>query len=252
MAKTSNRPRVILLLIAIGIVGLLAYVWLHKRHDEPAAPVAGVAGKESPVPEVPIDHIDPVHEGWVVSASGKLTVGTPARDTQLGVNADAVMLLRYAEMLQWREQCVGQQCDYKTVWSPQVINSRKFRVQDGHQNPERLPLTSARYSAGDLRLGAFVIDAAVIGNYRLGAALQDKPIAYPVTASQLPSNLAISFRDFNGILYAGNDPQKPAVGDMRVSYRIISAGDVQITGIQRGNRLMVQKSTVKKPQPTNK
>jgi hypothetical protein len=137
------------------------------------------------------------------------------------------------------------------VWSPQLIKSGKFREQEGHKNPERLPLTSARFSAGEVRLGAFRIDAATIGNYRLTAALQTRPVPFPVSSSQLPSNLAISFRDSNGVLYAGNDPAHPAIGDVRVSYRIIPATDVQLTGIQRGDRLMVQKSTSTPTQPSN-
>jgi transmembrane protein TMEM43 len=248
MAKTSNRSRIIILLLAIGVLGIGAYAW-QQRHASTPQPAGAVSPLESQVPTVSADRIDPAHEGWTVSVSGKLTIGTPARDTQLGVSADAVMLLRYVEMLQWREQCAGQKCEHKTVWSPQRIDSKRFREPDGHKNPERLPMTAARFSAGNVRLGAFLIDAAILGNYRLGAGLQAKPVAYPVTSAQLPSNLAISFRDFNGGLYAGNDPQNPAVGDVRVSYRIISAGDVQMEGVQRGERLVVKKSMPLPAQP---
>jgi len=245
MAKTSNRPRLAILLLAVVGIALLAYAWLHKRQppaDTASKPAVATAPKESAT-AVPADRIDPAREGATVSVSGKLAVRTPARDTQLGVSADAVMLLRYAEMLQWREQCAGEQCDYKPVWSPQLINSSKFRVQEGHKNPARMPLTTARFAAGEVRLGAFLIDAGAIGNYRLGAALQEKPVPYPVTSAQLPSNLAISFREANGALYAGNDPAHPVVGDLRVSYRVIPAVDVEMTGVQRGDRLLVQKST---------
>jgi len=248
MAKTSKRSRIIILLLAIGVLGLGAYAW-HKRHASAPESAGAVSPQESQVPTVSADHIDPVHEGWTVAVSGKLTIGGPARDTQLGISADAVMLLRYVEMLQWREQCAGQQCDHKTVWSPQRIDSNKFREPEGHKNPERMPMTSARFSAQQVRLGKFLVDAAILGNYRLGAGLQAKPHAYPVTTAQLPSNLAISFRDFNDGLYAGNDPQNPAVGDVRVSYRIISASDVQMEGVQRGERLVVKKSMPLPAQP---
>ncbi|HET7924728.1 MAG TPA: TMEM43 family protein, partial [Rhodanobacteraceae bacterium] len=193
-------------------------------------------------PHVPADKIDPANEGRLVTIDGKLSVTKPPRDTQLGIGADdAVMLLRFAEMLQWQEHCAGANCTYQEVWSPQVIDSKKFREPEGHKNPERLPITTGRFSAGEMRLGAFVVDAAALGNYRLDSALQTKPVPYPVKNAELPSNLAVSFREFNGSLYAG-DPEHRAVGDLRITYRIIPAGNVELIGTQRGERLIVQKS----------
>jgi len=103
-----------------------------------------------------------------------------------------------------------------------------------------------RFSTNDLRLGAFRVDAAALGNQRLGSALQARPVPYPVNSAKLPSNLAITFRDVNGALYAG-DPEHRAVGDVRVSYRIIPAGKIDIIGIQRGDRVIVQKSSAGPP-----
>ena len=245
MAKTSNRPR-FLVPIVIVVVAVFAWWYFHRgRESAPTTPAQNAAPAVPAARAVPADSIDPANENKTVVVTGRLGVVAPARDTQLGVSADAVMLLRFAEMLQWQEQCSGGECRYIEVWSPQVISSRRFREQDGHKNPDRLPLTSARFSAGEVRLGAFRIDAAMIGNYRLASGLQAKPVPFAVSASSLPQNLAISFRDRNGVLYAGNDPEHPAVGDVRVSYRIIPAVDVEMTGIQRGDKLMVQKSVIK-------
>jgi hypothetical protein len=244
MAKSAKRPNlavVVLILIVLAAIG--AYVWLHKRHAGPATPPATEANAPPHVeaPRVAADKIDPANEGRLVTIEGTLSVKKPPRDTQLGIGADAVMLLRFAEMLQWQERCAGASCTYQQVWSPQVIDSRKFREPEGHKNPERLPITTGRFSAGELRLGAFVVDAAALGNYRLDSALQTKPVPFPVKDAELPSNLAISFREVNGALYAG-DPDHRAVGDLRISYRIIPAGNVELTGTQHGERLIVQKS----------
>src|SRR5690349_14176667 len=244
MAKSANRPNVavvVLILVALAAIG--AYVWLHKRHPPAESPPATEAKTPPHVdaPHVSAEKIDPANEGRVVTLGGALSVKKPPRDTQLGIGTDAVMLLRYAEMLQWQEKCDAAKCAYQEVWSPQLIDSRKFREPQGHKNPERLPITSGRFSAGEVRLGAFVIDAAALGNYRLDSALQTKPVPYPVKNAELPSNLAISFREVNGALYAG-DPEHRAVGDLRISYRIIPAGNVELIGTQHGERLIVQKS----------
>jgi transmembrane protein TMEM43 len=244
MAKSANRPNLAVLLIVVVLVAIGAYVWVHKRHatSETPVPAETKAPSHAEAPHMPADKIDPANEGRVVTIDGALSVKKPARDTQLGVEADAVMLLRFAEMLQWQEHCAGGgNCTYQQVWSPLAIDSRKFREPEGHRNPERLPITSGRFSASETRLGAFVVDAAALGNYRLDSALQTKPVPYPVKDAALPSNLAISFREVNGALYAG-DPEHRAVGDLRISYRIIPAGNVELTGLQRGERLIVQKS----------
>ena len=244
MAKSANRNNpivVVLILLVLAAIG--AYVWMHKR-EAPTQALPATEPKPPPrvdAPRVSADRIDPANEGRLVTVAGTLSVTKPPRDTQLGIGADGIMLLRFAEMLQWQEKCNGASCTYQQVWSPQAIDSRKFREQEGHKNPERLPITTGRFSAGEVRLGAFLVDAAALGNYRLDSALQTKPVPYPVKDAELPSNLAISFREVNGALYAG-DPEHRAVGDLRISYRVIPAGNVELVGTQRGDRLIVQKS----------
>lgn len=246
MAKTKNSPLTAVIILVVIAAGFGAYLWLHKR--QPPADGANPPAKETPaqpsVPTIAADHVDPANEGRMVSLKGPLEVHAKATDTQLGISADAVMLLRFAEMLQWRETCNGANCTYQEVWSPQVVDSSKFPAD--HKNPARLPITSARFSSGDVRLGAFHLDAAALGNYRLGASLRVKPVPLPVKSSELPSNLGMTFRDANGVLYAG-DPAHRKVGDVRVSYRIIPAGDVEITGTQRGDRIVVQKASSNAP-----
>lgn len=245
MAKPAHRPKPLVVVLILAVVAAIgAYAWTHRHKATGGAPPASESNAPVDAVHVPSDRIDAANEGRLVTIEGPLTVSKPPRDTQLGIGADAVMLLRFAEMLQWQEKCDGGKCTYLEVWSPQLIDSRRFREPQGHRNPERLPIASGRFSAGELRLGAFTIDAAALGNYRLESALQSKPVAYAVTAKDLPSNLAISFREDNGALYAG-DPAHRAVGDLRITYRIIPAGNAELAGIQRGERLLVQKSKTK-------
>jgi hypothetical protein len=256
MARTTSRSQLIVAVVVIAAL-VLGFLWLRKRASEPApetppSQTTQMPGDVSQALAVRADAVDPANEGKLVKVSGDLVATTPATDSQLGITApDAIMLLRFAEMLQWQEQCPrgAGACTYQQVWSPQLINSSKFREPAGHENPARLPLTTARFSSAAVRLGAFTVDAATLGNYRLDASLRIKPTPIRVSASQLPSNLAPTFRDFNGALYAG-DPEHRKVGDVRVSYRIIPATKVDVVGIQRGNQLIVQKSSASGAAPT--
>src|ERR1700729_3838279 len=49
--------------------------------------------------------VDTATEGRKISVSGKLGAPAAARDPELGVSVDTVLLVRSVEMFQWREQC---------------------------------------------------------------------------------------------------------------------------------------------------
>lgn len=231
----SSSPLVGVVLLVVIAAGLWFY-WQQRastRRPPSTAPVAATPVDTNAPLIVSKDRIDPANEGRMLDVSGTLRAATPAHDVQLGITADAVMLLRKVEMLQWREHCAVSACDYALVWSEQAIDSGAFRERKGHDNATRFPFTSARFVSEDLRLGAFKVDAM------LAAASIEGPqaTAWPVHAKQLPPNLAATFRERDGVLYAGADPDKPAAGDLRVSYRIVATGVRRLTGVQHGDRL---------------
>ena len=147
------------------------------------------------------------------------------------------MLLRFAEMLQWQEQCAGAQVHVSAGLVAAAIDSAEV-PRAGRPQESRCACRSRRAVSRPATCGSArsSVDAAALANDRLDSALQAKPAAVSGDgARELPSNLAISFRDVNGALYAG-DPEHRAVGDVRVSYRIIPAGKVELIGMQRGDR----------------
>lgn len=179
---------------------------------------------------VAADRVDPVNEGRLVRIDG-VVVAQPVHDTQLGVSADAIALLRKVEMRQWQESCTSGSCSYELAWSAVPIDSRGFRDAEGHVNPVALPFPSERFLSGELRLGAFEIDPAL-------AAGEVEPVAHAVGIADIPPNLAASFRVQDGVLLTGASAQQEAVaGDLRVSYSIVPAGKRNLTGVQEGSRL---------------
>lgn len=235
MARARRGRGSALAIALLVVVAIMAVVWWSRRTHQPA-PVPSARAPAATVPgTVAADRVDPANEGRLVTISGMLHADKPVRDTQLGVSADALVLLRSVMMRQWQENCVAAKCDYALVWAVQPIDSRGFKTVAGHQNPARLPFSTARFFADNVRLGAFKIDAALAA----GAA---KPVAYPVGGAQLPPNLAATFRESVGVLYAGADPAHAAAGDLRVSYRIIPVGMARVTGVQDGDRLKMAPS----------
>ncbi|GAA0723027.1 TMEM43 family protein [Dokdonella soli] len=222
--RGSPSSLIVVLLVIAAFAGAAWFALQRKPHRQPAAATPAVSSPAA----VAADRIDPANEGRNVIVSGTLRVAKPARDAQLGVSAEAVALLRQVEMLQWRETCTAKACDYALAWSATTVDSRAFREPAGHQNPAPLPFASERFLAGEVRLGAFVVDPVL-------AAEGSEAVAYPVHATQLPPNLAATFRERDGVLYTGTD--HGAAGDLRVSYRVVAAGERRLSGVQVGNRL---------------
>jgi hypothetical protein len=229
MARRRRKASYAPIVLGCGVAALAALVWMNASRI--SAYFDALGGKSASPVNVAADRVDPANEGRHVHIAGKLEVGAPARDEQLGVGANAAVLLRNVEMYQWREHCNGGDCTYEAAWSRQPIDSHKFRHVDGHENPPPR-LADARFASDSIRVGAFSVAADVIAQ---GAAVE-----LPVRSADLPPNLAASFSDANGALYAGGDPAHPKVGEVRVSYAIVPPGNVELSGVQRGSSLVAQ------------
>jgi hypothetical protein len=222
----KRNPSIVLGIALLFLFAVIAYYGVTRlgwRVQQPPAQPANVDAK--PV-------VDPAAEGRRVTVSGKLSAPSAVRDEQLGLSVDTVILLRNVEMYQWREDCAGSACKYDTAWSSTPIDSSKFRTPAGHENPH-FPLVSARYATGPVHLAGYQIDPDLL-------AQQVQPEKYAVRASELPPNLAVTFRDADGVLFTGDDPAHPKVGALRVSYRALPSHAVSLTGVQHGQRLSLE------------
>ena len=222
-----GRIALIVVLILLVLAGVWA--WQHRARLRSAA---STISTELPLPAQNTGSV-PSDAGTMAKVSGKLVVRRPARDEQLGISADAAVLLRIVEMYQWHERCglADGACSYEASWSAGQVDSSKFRVPAGHKNPPA-PFADARFAAGEIRLGELVVDPKLLS--------LDGAVDYPVKASALPPNMAATFNVIDGVLYAGGDAAHPQVGTVRVRYRIVPVGEVELSGVKRGNKLEVK------------
>ena len=223
MARRKRKHGIRIVAAAAALAGLAALGWIGYRHFErQPAPIRASA-----------DRIDPANEGRPVQVTGRLTASSVARDADMGIEAKAAVLLRKVEMFQLRERCEhGAACTYETAWASQRNESSAFREPQGHENPP-MRLVDAHFAGADLKLGAYAVDPGLVAAQ---VALAD----HPVRAADLPPNLAATFADADGALYAGGDASHPRVGEVKVSYRIAPLGEAVLRGVQHGNRLTTE------------
>src|SRR5215467_8408303 len=116
---------------------------------------------------VDASRVDPANEGKLVHVTGEMKAGIKPSDPEFGVSAEGLRLVRTAEMYQWKEEKKtetrknvggGEETvttySYVQGWSESPIDSRDFRVPDGHSNPP-MRYRSAQFAAGEVTLGAF-------------------------------------------------------------------------------------------------
>jgi len=222
--RPRRRRTVFLLAGALALLMLALGTWMNREAPAPSLPTTAIP--------VAADPVDADNEGRLVKVSGRLSVEQPATDPQLGLQAaDAIVLIREVEMLQWQEHCNAGACTLATIWSPTLVDSTRFSASPGQRNPDHFPLQGERFAGKDIRLGAFVPDVDL-----LVASLDSTP--RPVSLDEFPENLAASFSVVDGALVSANDRDHPAVGDLRIRYRIVPAGEVTLSGIQQSSRLL--------------
>ena len=199
---------------------------------------------------IPVDanQIDPANEGKLVHISGTAVPQDVPKDQRLGVTAEgAVSLTRKVEMFQWKEvsrevertandgaKTKSTVYDYEQVWSDSAIDSSRFKTASAPVNPP-MPLTGEAFRIAEARLGAFRLygnDVAPLG----------KPS--PVGLSQDGIAAAADGAGIGGPTWlTGNryviadDPDKPAVGDLRIGFERADVDRVSAVGAQKGDGL---------------
>ncbi len=228
--------------LVAALIGLIlvpvAVILLYWNEGRAVEAIRALSRGAAAIIEVSAANLDPAAEGRLVHLTGMLKPGIAARDPVFGVSGDGlVRLARRVEMFQWTEEIsttsqsnVGgsktteKTYSYKKAWSEIAINSANFNARTGHQNPA-MPVASQRFTAGDVRLGAYKVGPALLEHLTGFSGLQPK--AVPPTGYQ---SVAEGF-------YRGQNPADPAVGDMRVSFASVAAQTVSVAAAVAGGIL---------------
>lgn len=230
------------------LVGLLFFIasfpllfWNEGRAVRTARSLAEGAGA---VRSVAAEAIDSGNEGKLVHASGAVTADGPVVDADLGVEAQALKLIRNVEIYQWKEKESSETrkklgggsetvttYTYDTIWSEEPIDSASFQEESGHQNRGDMPFLSTTFAADVVHLGAFELSQEQIAELDEAEPLRvDRP-----AAAELAGDPRGTLRPADGGYYLGANPQSPAIGDVRIRFEVVRPATVSVVGVQTGN-----------------
>jgi len=220
------------------ILFLVAFPVLFLNEGRAVRTARSLTEGAGSVVSVPADAVNSANEGKLVHVSGAVATGDPVVDTELGVQAQAVKLIRTVEMYQWKEDEKSEEkkklgggtettktYTYEKTWADAPIDSAQFQKPEGHDNPGQFPYESTTVVADPVTVGAFTLSEEQLGQLNNAQDLKLDANA----AEQLP-DLQVA----DGRFYKGANPGTPAIGDVRISYQIVNPAQVSLVAVQTG------------------
>jgi hypothetical protein len=236
-----------LLCVSIGIAAVAGYELHWARMMKPER-----EGLATAIPVSP-DKPDPRNDGKLVHVVGKLAGAERLTDPEFDVAVDALRLRRRVWMRQWEQGPFSRESslsktdekgntvwkiksktyDYTEVWSEPVIDSSAFH-NAGHENPAVKKIPNRATSAANISVGPFALSPELVEQID---DFQTVPLNEK-SLSGLAEPLRAEARLTGGEIYVGANPQKPAIGDLKVRLEMAPPTTVSVIARQSGRELL--------------
>jgi hypothetical protein len=224
---------------AFFLVAFPLLVWNEGRAVTRARSLEEGAGAVVSVPDA---SVTAGHEGKLVHMSGQATTSQTLADPEFAVSVSALRLRRTVEMYQWKEDEKSETKNkigggtetvktysYVKTWDDDLIDSGRFRHEDGHENPGAKPFSNQDWSAEPVKLGGFRLSSDQVSRLDRFEPLSPDPKAV------LPAATAARVKVTGSQYYAGKDPNVPAIGDARVTFQVARPAEISVVALQVGD-----------------
>lgn len=224
LAWGARTAGAVLMLCALGLIAwnerrVMDYSAAVSRHG---APVLDLGGAGRPAAG---------QYGSTTRVSGLPQVVDAPRDNEFNVRSNTPVLVRHVEMFQWREITVAGSTHYEMDWVDRPIDATGFAKPAGHVNPGAFPIQGRQFEAGEVRLGNFRLATEIVRDF-------PGRVDVPVDEKSLPANLSATFTAHDGALVTSSKPDRPRLGDLRVSWEAIPLQDMTVLARIDGDTLV--------------
>ena len=179
------------------------------------------------------------NEGKLIYLNGKANTDDSLEDSVFRVKANAIKLIRQVEMYQWSEKTnrktkenVGGSketittYEYNKKWSKSLINSSKFK-KSGYNNPPSMPYSNKLLTAEKVYLGEYLLSNTFVNKINKRRQLK-------FNEDYIPSGL----QEYGEMLYKGNNPSDPQIGDVRINFYAVDPQTVSLIGKQENGQIV--------------
>ena len=236
-SRLGNSLKGILVGLALFVAATVLLWWNEGRAVKTSKMLK--AAETECVDVASVASLDPALEGKLIHATAVAKTDEILTDPTYGVSVNAIRLVRDVEYYQWVEHSSSETKDkigggqettttytYTKEWVGGPIDSGNFKDPDYQsKNFVRTTVPDKTVTAEKVEFGAYVLPPAMVG-------------AIPASTSvNLPASLGNGIDTFvdGSTVYYGENPQTPAVGDVRVSFTEADGGTASILGQVVGN-----------------
>ena len=236
-SRLGNSLKGILVGLALFVAATVLLWWNEGRAVKTSKMLK--AAETECVDVASVASLDPALEGKLIHATAVAKTDEILTDPTYGVSVNAIRLVRDVEYYQWVEHSSSETKDkigggqettttytYTKEWVGGPIDSGNFKDPDYQsKNFVRTTVPDNTVTAEKVEFGAYVLPPAMVG-------------AIPASTSvNLPASLGNGIDTFvdGSTVYYGENPQTPAVGDVRVSFSEADGGTASILGQVVGN-----------------
>ena len=236
VTKTSYGSRLGSSFKGIGS-GLLLFVlatvllWWNEGRAVKTAKMLKTASTEC-VDVADVSRVDPALNGKLIHATALAKTDETIADPDYGIQANAIWLKRSTEYYQWVEHSTSETKDkigggqetvttytYSREWVGSPVNSNSFHDPDYQGvNSTRLTVPDNSVRAEKVTFGGYTLPSSMVN-----AIPANEPVALPAELGDGKT----TYVD-NNVLYYGENPAAPAVGDVRVTFTQGTGGDASI------------------------
>ena len=188
--------------------------------------------------------VDPANEKKLIHVTGDATTAEVLSDPTFGISANALRLTRNVDMYQWKEEEKSETRNklgggtetvktytYEKTWSDKRIDSSKFKHPQDHTNPAGMVAENHTATAQKASLGAFRLTASLIGKMGGDEALAPTEEDLGKLKPALKEKAKLSEDAF----YFGADSSAPAIGDQRVTFKVLKPAPFSVIAQQVGD-----------------
>jgi len=207
------------ILVGFGLIaGSIGLLWWNEGNSVETAQALGEMQKS--ITTLSSSRYDASFENKAVLLTGETKPLNRLIDKEFGVTSDGLILQKKVQMYQWRETSQTKTedklgggtetittYDYSKVWSQEHIDSSSFKRSSEHYNPTthyKSHIYATDASLGDYHLAENVIK-------RIDANREFDGL-------QKMSAKVKEARNHKSFLYIGYNPQRPRIGDIKISY----------------------------------
>jgi len=209
------------------IAGTVLLWWNEGRAVKTARMLDEAQGQVVEMPD--ISKVDPAFQNKLIHATGFANTTDSLVDSRFHLGIRGISLIREVEYYQWVEHSTSETKDkfggaqettttytYSLEWTSSPVSSGDFHDPEYRgKNTVKETIEDQTLYAKDVSFGAYKLSPAQIAS--IGGEIP------------LPAN------DSTNIVYIGDSPLKPQVGDVRVSFKQVLPADISIIACVSGD-----------------